>query len=160
MFGRDMVVIAMLRARGVRDIVASDFSAGRRGPVGRTSLSIQIPDPPSRPPPGHGHIETVPQAAELAVGAMEEDQAAAGSLAPRLADSSTARHHPEAPGDLRVCRCPGGCPTASSPARRPSRVVVVGVCMEPNRLRPAMAINKEIELRFVIGYTPLEFATP
>jgi len=38
-----------------------------------------------------------------------------------------------------------------------SRVVVVGVCMEPDRVRPAMAINKEIDLRFVLGYTPLEF---
>jgi len=38
-----------------------------------------------------------------------------------------------------------------------SRVVVVGVCMEPDRIRPAMAITKEIDLRFVLGYTPLEF---
>ena len=38
-----------------------------------------------------------------------------------------------------------------------SRVVVVGVCMKPDRIRPAMAINKEINLRFVVGYTPLEF---
>jgi threonine dehydrogenase-like Zn-dependent dehydrogenase len=38
-----------------------------------------------------------------------------------------------------------------------SRVVVVGVCMEPDKIRPAMAINKEIDLRFVVGYTPLEF---
>src|SRR3954453_10508900 len=38
-----------------------------------------------------------------------------------------------------------------------SRVVVVGVCMEPDQIRPAMAINKEIDLRFVVGYTPLEF---
>jgi threonine dehydrogenase-like Zn-dependent dehydrogenase len=38
-----------------------------------------------------------------------------------------------------------------------SRVVVVGVCMQPDRFRPALAINKEIELRFVLGYTPLEF---
>jgi threonine dehydrogenase-like Zn-dependent dehydrogenase len=38
-----------------------------------------------------------------------------------------------------------------------SRVVVVGVCMEPDRIRPAMAVNKEIDLRFVLGYTPLEF---
>jgi threonine dehydrogenase-like Zn-dependent dehydrogenase len=38
-----------------------------------------------------------------------------------------------------------------------SRVVVVGVCMDEDRFRPAMAINKEIDLRFVIGYTPLEF---
>ncbi|MGH2837470.1 MAG: zinc-binding dehydrogenase, partial [Thermoleophilaceae bacterium] len=38
-----------------------------------------------------------------------------------------------------------------------SRVVVVGVCVGPDRFRPALAINKEIDLRFVIGYTPLEF---
>jgi threonine dehydrogenase-like Zn-dependent dehydrogenase len=38
-----------------------------------------------------------------------------------------------------------------------SRVVVVGVCVGPDRITPAMAINKEIDLRFVVGYTPLEF---
>ena len=38
-----------------------------------------------------------------------------------------------------------------------SRVVVAGVCVGPDRITPAMAINKEIDLRFVFGYTPLEF---
>ena len=38
-----------------------------------------------------------------------------------------------------------------------TRVVVVGVCMGSDKLRPSMAINKEIDLRFVLGYTPLEF---
>ena len=38
-----------------------------------------------------------------------------------------------------------------------SRVVVVGVCMGTDQIRPAMAINKEIDLRFVVGYTPVEF---
>ncbi len=38
-----------------------------------------------------------------------------------------------------------------------SRVVVAGVCMSPDRIRPATAINKEIDLRFVVGSTPLEF---
>jgi threonine dehydrogenase-like Zn-dependent dehydrogenase len=38
-----------------------------------------------------------------------------------------------------------------------SRVVVAGVCVGPDTFTPAMAINKEIDLRFVIGYTPLEF---
>jgi threonine dehydrogenase-like Zn-dependent dehydrogenase len=38
-----------------------------------------------------------------------------------------------------------------------SSVVVVGVCMGADHIRPAMAINKEIGLRFVLGYTPLEF---
>jgi threonine dehydrogenase-like Zn-dependent dehydrogenase len=35
--------------------------------------------------------------------------------------------------------------------------VVVGVCMGADQIRPAMAINKEIDLRFVVGYTPIEF---
>jgi threonine dehydrogenase-like Zn-dependent dehydrogenase len=39
-----------------------------------------------------------------------------------------------------------------------SRVVVVGVCVGPDTFEPAMAINKEVDLRFVLGYTPLEFA--
>src|ERR1700749_4045760 len=38
-----------------------------------------------------------------------------------------------------------------------SRVVVVGVCVGGDHITPAMAINKEIDLRFVLGYTPLEF---
>jgi threonine dehydrogenase-like Zn-dependent dehydrogenase len=38
-----------------------------------------------------------------------------------------------------------------------SRVIVVGVCMGDDRIRPAMAIGKEVDLRFVFGYTPLEF---
>ncbi len=38
-----------------------------------------------------------------------------------------------------------------------TRVVVAGVCMEPDRFRPTMVINKEIDLRFVVGYGPLEF---
>ena len=38
-----------------------------------------------------------------------------------------------------------------------SRVVVVGVCMGNDAIRPAMAINKEIDLRFVLAYTPLEY---
>jgi threonine dehydrogenase-like Zn-dependent dehydrogenase len=38
-----------------------------------------------------------------------------------------------------------------------SRVVVVGVCMGQDKIRPALANGKEIDLRFVLGYTPLEF---
>ena len=29
--------------------------------------------------------------------------------------------------------------------------------MGADQIRPAMAINKEIDLRFVLGYTPIEF---
>jgi threonine dehydrogenase-like Zn-dependent dehydrogenase len=36
-------------------------------------------------------------------------------------------------------------------------VVVVGVCVGSDTFAPAMAINKEIDLRFVLAYTPPEF---
>lgn len=39
-----------------------------------------------------------------------------------------------------------------------ARVVVAGACMEDDRLRPLIAVNKELTLQFVLGYTPDEFA--
>ena len=40
-----------------------------------------------------------------------------------------------------------------------TRIVVAGVCMETDRFEPLVFISKEIELRFVLAYTPEEFAT-
>jgi threonine dehydrogenase-like Zn-dependent dehydrogenase len=39
-----------------------------------------------------------------------------------------------------------------------ARVVVAGVCMEDDLIRPMLAISKEINLQFVLGYLPNEFA--
>ena len=44
---------------------------------------------------------------------------------------------------------------AEAPLR--SCVVVVGVCMKTDNFVPVNAINKEIDLRFVLGYMPIEF---
>ncbi len=38
-----------------------------------------------------------------------------------------------------------------------TRVLVVGVCMEADRIQPMMGIVKELELVFAFGYDPLEF---
>ena len=38
-----------------------------------------------------------------------------------------------------------------------SRVIVAGVCMQVDRYEPALAIHKEIDLRFVFGHSPLEY---
>jgi len=43
-------------------------------------------------------------------------------------------------------------------AERHSRFVVVGVCMESDVIRPMLGITKELNLQFVLGYTPEEFA--
>jgi threonine dehydrogenase-like Zn-dependent dehydrogenase len=42
-------------------------------------------------------------------------------------------------------------------APRSSRIVVAGVCMEPDTIRPLVAVSKEINLQFVLGYEPMEF---
>ena len=39
-----------------------------------------------------------------------------------------------------------------------AQIVVAGVCMETDRIEPSIAVTKEIELTFVLGYTPEEFA--
>lgn len=39
-----------------------------------------------------------------------------------------------------------------------SRIVVAGVCMEEDMIKPVFGINKELSLQFVLGYTPEEFA--
>ena len=43
-------------------------------------------------------------------------------------------------------------------ASRGCRVVVVGVCMEQDLVRPLLGITRELNLQFVLGYTPEEFA--
>ena len=39
-----------------------------------------------------------------------------------------------------------------------SRIVVVGVCMQPDRINPFFGISKELNIQFVLGYDPMEFA--
>jgi 2-desacetyl-2-hydroxyethyl bacteriochlorophyllide A dehydrogenase len=43
-------------------------------------------------------------------------------------------------------------------ARPGTRVVVAGVCMQPDTVHPFFAIAKEINVQFVLAYTPDEFA--
>jgi threonine dehydrogenase-like Zn-dependent dehydrogenase len=39
-----------------------------------------------------------------------------------------------------------------------SRVVVAGVCMETDEIRPMVGVVKELSIQFVLGYDPMEFA--
>ena len=43
----------------------------------------------------------------------------------------------------------------AAPAR--TRIVVVGVCMELDTITPFFGISKELDLRFCLGYDPMEF---
>jgi 2-desacetyl-2-hydroxyethyl bacteriochlorophyllide A dehydrogenase len=39
-----------------------------------------------------------------------------------------------------------------------TRVVVVGVCMQPDSINPFFGISKELNIQFVLAYDPMEFA--
>jgi threonine dehydrogenase-like Zn-dependent dehydrogenase len=153
-------VILMLRASGVRTVVASDFSPGRRALAKACGAEVVV-DPAEASPfsavDGRGHVADIPAALELAVGTREK----LGRLpvgwwhAWRLAERLGAA--PKHPVIFECVGVPGMIGSIVDGAPLFSRVVVVGVCVGADRFEPAMAINKEIDLRFVIGYTPLEF---
>ncbi len=151
-------VILMLKARGVRHVVASDFSAGRRALAERCGADVVV-DPGERSPYAgdHGHLTSAPEAFDLAVTTIERLQRLplpwwqVWSAAERLGAG------PKSPVVFECVGVPGVIDEIVASAPLFSRVVVVGVCMGADRIRPALAINKEIDLRFVLGYTPPEF---
>jgi threonine dehydrogenase-like Zn-dependent dehydrogenase len=53
---------------------------------------------------------------------------------------------------------PGMIDRAMRDAPRLSRLVVVGVCMEPDTIQPFLGIAKELNVQFVLGYDPGEFS--
>lgn len=104
------------------------------------------------------HLQSILDAFDLAVGTVERLQRL---RLPwwhlwRAAEAAGAAT-PKRPVIFECVGVPGIIDGIIASAPLFSRVVVVGVCMGSDHIRPAMAINKEINLRFVLGYTPLEF---
>lgn len=52
---------------------------------------------------------------------------------------------------------PGLIGTTMMEAPRGCRIVVAGVCQQPDTIMPLMGIMKELELQFVLGYRPEDF---
>jgi threonine dehydrogenase-like Zn-dependent dehydrogenase len=156
-----LAVILMLKARGVRTVIASDYSAGRRALATRCGADTVVDpaqDSPFEAARGHGHLETAPDAFGRAVSTVDTIQKL---RLPwwhvwRLAEAVGAAT-PKHPVVFECVGVPGVIESIITGAPLFSRVVVVGVCMGADKLRPSMAINKEIDLRFVLGYTPMEF---
>ncbi len=152
-------VIAMLKAQGVRRVVASDFSAGRRALAQRMGADVVV-DPAEQSPYeiySEKYLDA-PGLLELAMGTMEKLRAV--PFLPwhhvfRAAELAGAT--PQGPVVFECVGVPGILDGIVAAAPVYARVVVVGVCMGADRIRPSIAINKEIDLRFVLGYTPAEF---
>lgn len=156
-----LAVIAMLRAARVKNIVASDFSPRRRELARRCGANVVV-DPNLESPwtanPAKGRISGVTDILNLGFDTMTRLRSI--PKLPwwylfRLTHSLDAA--PTGPVVFECVGVPGIIDQLLTEAPPLTRIVVVGVCMETDRFRPAMAINKEIELRFAFGYDPGEF---
>jgi threonine dehydrogenase-like Zn-dependent dehydrogenase len=63
----------------------------------------------------------------------------------------------QAPVMFEAIGVPGIIDDALRVAPAQSRIVVVGVCMQPDTVTPFFGIAKELSLQFVLGYDPAEF---
>jgi threonine dehydrogenase-like Zn-dependent dehydrogenase len=52
---------------------------------------------------------------------------------------------------------PGMIDQAMRMAPKDARILVVGVCMQQDRLHPLLGISRELNIQFALGYTPVEF---
>jgi threonine dehydrogenase-like Zn-dependent dehydrogenase len=136
-----IAVIAALRLRGAAPIVAADFSARRRELAAAFGAHVAV-DPAA----------TTPWASWREVAAWRDS-----SRAPRLPPWAVGP--PLRPAVVFECvGVPGVLDQIMAAAPRGSRIVVVGVCMERDTIRPMLGISKELNIQFVLGYTQDEFA--
>ena len=134
-----LAVISALKARGAGPIIACDFSPERRAAAEAMGADHLI-DPKTVSPHACWADFGVP--ASTAEGVIA---AAQGASARR-------------PLIFECVGMPGMLQSLAMAAPTGSRIVVAGVCMEVDGIEPLAFISKEIELRFVLGYTPEEFA--
>ncbi len=134
-------VISALKLKEQHPIVAADFSPRRRELALKMGADVVV-DPKEKSP-----FETWKEMA------VYRDPSRAPALPPWM------------PGPARrpavIFECvgvPGVIDSIMSSAAPGARVVVVGVCMEKDSFEPMFGINKELNIQFVLGYTPAEFA--
>ena len=153
-------VILLLKANGVRNVVASDYSPGRRALATACGADVVIDPAVSSPFTAvdrRGHLNDIPSALDLAVDTKEKlERLPVGWWHLwRLGEALGAA--PKHPVIFECVGVPGVIESIIDGAPLFTRIVVVGVVVGADQITPAMAINKEIDLRFAFGYTPLEF---
>ena len=136
-----LAVIAALRLHGARPIVAADFSARRRELA--AALGADLVVDPAQTTPWQSWREA----------AVWRDASRAPALPPWIKGPAVR------PAVVFECvGVPGVLDQIMAASPRGTRIVVVGVCMEADTIYPMLGISKELNLQFVLGYTPDEFA--
>ena len=156
-----LAIICLLKTKGIETIVASDYSAGRRALATACGATLVV-DPALGSPyaslGGRGYNTSIAQAAAEGLKAMKalNKMPLPWHIVFRGLDMLGVTA-PKRPIVFECVGVPGIIDRIIADVPLKTRVVVAGVCMKPDQFRPVMAINKEIDLRFVLGYDPLEF---
>lgn len=156
-----LAIICHLKAMKVGTIIASDFSPGRRALASKCGAHVvvdpAVDSPYERFADQRGFITAAPELYELGVGSMEKLRKVPGwEHLYRVAEKLGAAG-PKRPVVFECVGVPGMLDGIISAVPVQTRVVVAGVCMGDDKIRPTTANAKEIDLRFVFAYTPLEF---
>ncbi|MBB2494719.1 zinc-binding dehydrogenase [Aquipseudomonas ullengensis] len=136
-----LALIAVLKARGIGPVVASDYSPKRRALAEKMGADLVVN--PAENSPYQSWVEVAAPANYDIKG-----PAAMFSLGPQ-------------PKPCVVFECvgiPGLIQQVLQHAPPRSRLVVVGVCMESDRIEPLIGIAKEMNVSFAYGYNGDEFA--
>jgi threonine dehydrogenase-like Zn-dependent dehydrogenase len=155
-----LAVILLLKAKGVRNVVASDYSPGRRALATACGADVVIDPAVSSPFTAvsrRGHLNDIPSALDLAVGTKEKLERLPVGWWHLWRLGEALGGAPKHPVIFECVGVPGVIESIIDGAPMFTRIVVVGVVVGADQITPAMAINKEIDLRFAFGYTPLEF---
>jgi threonine dehydrogenase-like Zn-dependent dehydrogenase len=157
-----LAVILMLKAAGVRHVVASDYSQSRRELARQCGADVVV-DPATDSPwkrlgDRPGLVTSAPEYYGAGLEALHALRAV--RLLPWRRVLRAAKRLGAGPRGPVVFECvglPGVIEEIVSAVPFLSTVVVVGVCMRPDTFRPTMAINKELQLRFSFCYDPADF---
>ena len=153
-------VILHLKSKGIRQVIASDFSAGRRALAEACGADVVVDpatDSPYETDASEPHLDNIPGALEMAVGTIEKAHRLRVPWWHVWRAAEAVGVKPKSPVVFECVGVPGVIDEIIAKAPLFTRIVVVGVCMGSDQIRPSMAINKEIDLRFVVGYTPVEY---
>ncbi|GAA1651917.1 alcohol dehydrogenase catalytic domain-containing protein [Actinoplanes couchii] len=158
-----LAVILLLRAAGVRHIVASDPSRPRRELASRCGAHVVV-DPATDPPwdrlgDGPAIVRNAPDYYRTGLEAMHTLRGV--PFLPWRPVMRAAKRFGAGPRGPVVFECvgrPGVIEDIVTHTPFLSTVVIVGVCMRPDTFRPTMAINKELRLRFSFCYDPADIA--
>lgn len=136
-----LAVIAALKLKGLHPIVAADYSPARRRLAERLGADVVVDPARSQPYASWAEHAAMSEAEKAA---RPPFQAHLPALKPALI--------------FECVGIPGLIQQVFEGAPRDARIVVVGVCMETDRSEPMLGIMKELNVQYVLGYTPEEFA--